>query len=75
MRSGLVAKKLGMTRVFTETGEHIPVTIVQVDDCQVIGHKTVEDHGYSAVQLGHGKTREKLVSNQTEAYLRSVSFL
>lgn len=62
MRSGLVATKLGMTRIFTEKGEHIPVTVVQVDDCQIIGHKTVENDGYSAVQLGHGKTREKLVS-------------
>jgi large subunit ribosomal protein L3 len=62
MRSGLVGKKLGMTRIFTEKGEHVPVTVVQVDDCQVIGHKTVETDGYSAVQIGHGKTREKLVS-------------
>ena len=49
MRSGLVGKKLGMTRIFTEKGEHIPVTVVQVDDCQIIGHKTVEVDGYSAV--------------------------
>lgn len=62
MRSGLIGKKLGMTRLFTEKGDHVPVTVVQVDDCQVIGHKTVEKHGYSAIQVGHGKTREKLVS-------------
>jgi large subunit ribosomal protein L3 len=62
MRAGLVGKKLGMTRLFTDKGDHVPVTIVQVDDCQVIGHKTLEKDGYSAIQLGHGKTREKLVS-------------
>jgi len=62
MRAGLVGTKLGMTRLFTEKGDHVPVTVVQVDDCQVIGHKTIEKDGYSAVQLGHGKTREILVS-------------
>ena len=62
LRTGLVGKKLGMTRIFTEKGEHIPVTILQVDDCQVISHKTIENHGYCALQVGHGKTREKLVS-------------
>ena len=62
MRTGLIGKKLGMTRIFTEKGEHIPVTVLEVNDCQVISHKTVEKHGYSAVQVGHGVAREKVIS-------------
>jgi len=54
MRSGLIAQKLGMTRVFTETGEHVPVTVLRVEKCQVLGHRTKDKNGYVALQLGSG---------------------
>ncbi|MFT7434113.1 MAG: large subunit ribosomal protein L3 [Alphaproteobacteria bacterium] len=54
MRTGLIAKKVGMTRVFNEEGRHIPVTVLSVTDCQVTQKKTVETDGYNAVQIGMG---------------------
>jgi large subunit ribosomal protein L3 len=54
MRSGVIAQKVGMTRIFTETGEHIPVTVLKLDNCQVIGHRTNDKNGYTALQLGAG---------------------
>ena len=62
MRSGLLAKKLGMTRVFTDGGEHVPVTVLQVDGCQVVDIRTAEKNGYFAVQLGAGSVKTKNVS-------------
>jgi len=62
MRSGIIAKKLGMTRVFTETGEHVPVTVLHLDGCQVVAHRTKERDGYVALQLGSGKAKPKNVS-------------
>lgn len=62
MRTGLVAKKLGMTRVFAETGEHVPVTVLSVDDVQVVAQRTVEKDGYSAVQLGIGAAKPRNVT-------------
>ena len=57
MRSGVIAQKVGMTRVFTETGEHIPVTVLKLGNCQVLGHRTTEKNGYVALQLGSGARR------------------
>jgi large subunit ribosomal protein L3 len=54
MRSGVIAQKLGMTRVFTEAGEHVPVTVLRLAKCQVLGHRTKEKNGYVALQLGSG---------------------
>ena len=54
MRSGVLAQKIGMTRLFTETGEHVPVTVLRLGNCQVVGHRTREKNGYVAVQLGAG---------------------
>jgi len=62
MRTGLIAKKLGMTRIFTEEGNHVPVTVLQVDNCQVVARRTAETDGYTAVQLGIGKAKVKNVS-------------
>ncbi len=57
MRSGLVAKKVGMTRVFSPEGKHVPVTVLKVDECKVVAQKTVELNGYTAIQVGIGKTK------------------
>jgi large subunit ribosomal protein L3 len=62
MRSGVIAQKMGMTRVFTETGEHIPVTVLQLNNCQVVGHRTKDKNGYVALQLGSGLRKVRNVS-------------
>ena len=61
MRSGLIAHKLGMTRIFADDGNHVPVTVLKVDDCQVVAQRTRERDGYDAVQLGAGKAKVKNV--------------
>mgnify|MGYP001619137587 FL=1 len=62
MRSGVIAKKVGMTRIFTDAGEHIPVTVLKVDNCQVVAHRTMEKNGYVALQVGVGTAKVKNVS-------------
>ena len=62
MRSGVIAQKVGMTRVFTDAGEHVPVTVLKLDGCQVVAHRTTDKNGYSAVQLGIGRAKVKNVS-------------
>jgi large subunit ribosomal protein L3 len=59
MRSGVIAQKLGMTSVFTEAGERVPVTVLKLDDCQVVAQRTAEKNGYTAVQLGVGLAKVK----------------
>ena len=59
MRSGVIAQKVGMTRVYTEAGEHVPVTVLRVDNCQVVAQRTEEKDGYTAVQLGVGTRKAK----------------
>ena len=59
MRTGVIAKKLGMTRVFAEDGAHVPVTVLQLDGCQVVGQRTQERDGYVALQLGAGTKKAK----------------
>jgi large subunit ribosomal protein L3 len=54
MRSGVIAQKVGMTRIFTDAGQHVPVTVLRLSNCQVVGHRTKEKNGYVAVQLGAG---------------------
>ena len=62
MRSGVIARKVGMTRLFTEAGEHIPVTVLKLNNCQVLAQRTEEKNGYTAVQLGAGLAKVKNVS-------------
>ena len=61
MRSGIIAKKVGMTRLFMGDGKQIPVTVLQMDKLQVVAQRTNEQHGYSAVQLGAGSIKAKNV--------------
>ncbi|WP_271169645.1 50S ribosomal protein L3 [Hansschlegelia plantiphila] len=72
MRSGLIAQKLGMTRVFTDAGEHVPVTVLKVDQCQVVGHRTVEAQGYVALQLGAGSRKPKNVNRAERGHFAKV---
>ena len=62
MRTGVIAKKLGMTRFFDEAGNHVPVTVLQLEGCQVIDHRTDERDGYTAIQLGAGSKKVKNTS-------------
>jgi len=57
MRSGLIAQKVGMTRLFAEDGSHVPVTVLKVESCQVVAVRTEEKDGYTAVQLGAGAAK------------------
>jgi len=68
MRTGLIGKKLGMTRVLAENGEHISVTLVQVKDCQVVDVRTAEKDGYTAVQLGTGSVKAKRLAKPQKGF-------
>lgn len=62
MRTGVIAKKVGMTRLFQEDGRHVPVTVLALEDCQVVSHRTADRDGYVAVQLGAGEAKQKNVA-------------
>ena len=62
MRTGVIAKKLGMARFFDETGSHVPVTVLSLEGCQVISQRTKEKDGYVALQLGAGAKKAKNTS-------------
>ena len=62
MRTGVLAKKLGMTRFFDEAGSHVPVTVLALDGCQVTAHRTADKDGYVALQLGAGAKKPKNTS-------------
>jgi len=62
MRTGVIARKVGMTRLFMEDGKQVPVTVLQLDGCQVVAQRTAERDGYSAVQLGAGAAKAKRTS-------------
>ena len=62
MRTGVIAKKMGMTRLFQADGRHVPVTVLQLEDVQVVGRREADRDGYTAVQLGAGKAKAKNVA-------------
>jgi large subunit ribosomal protein L3 len=62
MRTGVIAQKVGMTRIFTDGGEHVPVTVLRLAQCQVIAHRNKDKDGYTALQLGSGTRKVKNVS-------------
>ncbi|WP_306031040.1 50S ribosomal protein L3 [Stappia sp. MMSF_3263] len=59
MRSGVIAQKVGMTRIYNDAGEHVPVTVLKLENCQVIAHRTEEKNGYVALQVGAGLAKVK----------------
>ncbi len=73
MRSGVIAQKLGMTRIFTDVGEHIPVTVLRLDHCQVVGHRTPEKNGYTALQLGAGTPKVKRLTRAVRGHFAAVN--
>ncbi len=70
MRTGLVAQKVGMTRVFNDAGEHVPVTVLKLDNVQVVAVRTEEKNGYNAVQLGIGKGKVKAKKKKNGTAMR-----
>ena len=72
MRTGVIAKKVGMTRLFQEDGRHVPVTVLALEDCQVVSHRTADRDGYVAVQVGSGEAKQKNVNKpQREAFAKA----
>lgn len=67
-RTGLIARKLGMTRLFAEDGSHLPVTVLQLEQCQVIAVRTADKDGYVALQLGAGKAKVKNVTKPVRGH-------
>ena len=72
MRSGVIAKKMGMTRLFMEDGKQIPVTVLLLDNLQVVSNRTVEKDGYTAVQLGAGTAKAKRTSQAMRGHFAAA---
>jgi len=72
MRSGVIAKKLGMTRVFMEDGQQIPVTVLQMENVQVVSQRTADRDGYTAVQLGAGVAKAKRTSKAMRGHFATA---
>ena len=73
MRSGVIAQKIGMTRVYNDQGEQVPVTVLKLENCQVVSQRTVEKNGYLAVQLGVGAAKVKNTSKAMRGHFASAS--
>ena len=72
MRTGLIAKKLGMTRIFRDDGTHVPVTVLHLDEVQVVDVRTEERDGYTALQLGFGRAKVKNVTQPNRGHFARV---
>ena len=75
MRSGIIARKLGMTRVFNDAGHHVPVTVLKLDDVQVVAVRSKDRDGYTAVQLGAGVAKAKNVSKPMRGHFAKANVL
>ena len=73
MRSGVIAQKLGMTRIYTDAGEHVPVTVLRMENCQVVAQRTEDKNGYTAVQLGVGLAKVKNVNKADRGQFAKAS--
>ena len=73
MRTGVIAKKLGMTRFFDEAGQHVPVTVLSLEGCQVTGQRTKEKDGYVALQLGAGAKKPKNTSKAMRGHFAKAA--
>ena len=73
MRTGVIAKKLGMTRFFDEAGQHVPVTVLSLEGCQVTGQRTKDKDGYVALQLGAGAKKPKNTSKAMRGHFAKAS--
>jgi len=73
MRSGVIAQKVGMTRIYNDAGEHVPVTVLKMENCQVVAQRTQEKNGYTAVQLGVGLSKVKNTSKAERGHFATAS--
>ena len=73
MRSGVIAQKIGMTRVYNDAGEHVPVTVLRVENLQVVAQRTQEKNGYTAVQLGVGLAKVKNTSKAMRGHFAAAA--
>ena len=73
MRSGVIAQKVGMTRVYNDAGEHVPVTVLKMENCQVVAQRTAEKNGYTAVQLGVGLSKVKNTPKANRGHFATAS--
>lgn len=73
MRSGVIAQKLGMTRVYNDAGDHVPVTVLKMENCQVVAQRTEEKNGYTAVQLGVGLAKVKNTPKPMRGHFAAAS--
>jgi large subunit ribosomal protein L3 len=73
MRSGVIAQKVGMTRIYTDAGEQVPVTVLRLDGCQVVAHLTEEKNGYTALQLGAGLAKVKNTNKAMRGHFATAS--
>jgi large subunit ribosomal protein L3 len=72
MRTGLIARKLGMTRIFSDDGNHVPVTVLRVEDCRVVAVRTQERDGYWALQLGAGAVKVRNISKPVRGHFAAA---
>ncbi|MBQ7896844.1 MAG: 50S ribosomal protein L3 [Clostridia bacterium] len=73
MNKGIIGKKIGMTQIFLESGEVIPVTVIEAGPCAVVQKKTVENDGYDAIQLGFADVAEKKVTNPVKGHFKKAN--
>ena len=73
MRSGVIAQKVGMTRIYNDAGEHVPVTVLKLENCQVVAHRTEEKNGYVALQVGAGLAKVKNTSKAMRGHFAVAS--
>ena len=73
MRSGVIAQKIGMTRIYNDAGEHVPVTVLRMENCQVVAQRTQEKNGYTAVQLGVGLAKVKNTPKAMRGHFAAAS--
>ena len=72
MRTGLIAKKVGMSRVFDQTGVNIPVTLLQLDNCRVLEKKTFEKNGYNALLISYGKKKKNRINKCAKGFFTKI---
>ena len=72
MRTGLIAKKIGMSRIFNSSGVNIPVTVLQLDNCRILQKKTLENHGYNAVLVSFGKKKKNRVNKCDKGFFTKI---
>ena len=72
MRCGVIARKLGMSRIFNDAGEHVPVTVLRIEDVEVLSVKSIAKDGYTSVQLGFSNKKPKNIITRVIPTLRNL---